>query len=132
MKNFKVKIKFEHAFANDSARRATSNKEYHYLSFVDLNRGDQVVVDTQYGLAVGVVTGKVRPGESFKGHSYVIQKIDTTAFQEMKQKQAKLEFLKAEIDTVVEEMTYESRIESFANNNPALAELLSQFKELNQ
>ncbi len=131
MKTFKVKIKFEHAFANDSARRATAIKEYHYLSYVDLVHSDQVVVETQYGLAVGIVSGKVRPGESFKGNKFVIQKIDMTAFEALKQKQAKLEFLKAEIDNVIEEMTYESRIETFASTNPTLADLLSQFKELN-
>lgn len=95
---------------------------------------DIVVVQTgHHGLAVAKVVDIDAPGigtDSVKHGREVIAKVDFTAFNERKEKAARLAKLKVEMDRKVEELQNVAIYELLAEKDTALKDMLDEFKAL--
>lgn len=92
MKDFtKVSVQFRNSFGT------ISEKKYDYLSPIEVNEGDLVVVETQYGYAVATVSDV--DISSVKAKSLVVMKVDTSLVDSIKEKIAR----KAEIEKALED-----------------------------
>ena len=74
-----------------SIKHPGSNKEFHFKSYLDLTYGDKVLCDTQFGLAMGEVTGFA----FYPATKWIISKLDTTEYdkameEEKREKEKKL------------------------------------------
>ncbi|MFR7397571.1 MAG: hypothetical protein ACLUTM_03370 [Streptococcus constellatus] len=124
MKIYNVKVQFRDPFESDFKGR-----KYNYLSFEKLEVGDLVVVETIYGFSVAKVSDTILH-DSYEAHSYVVAKIDTSELDSKKLKVAQAEMIKAEIEEKIREHLYVKQVSEFAQDDPELAELLSQLKTL--
>ena len=88
-----------------------------------------VVVETIYGFSVAKVSDTILH-DSYEAHSYVVAKIDTSELDSKKLKVAQAEMIKAEIEEKIREHLYVKQVSEFAQDDPELAELLSQLKTL--
>ena len=126
MKIQKVRVRFRRDF--DS--RTFNSKAYDYLSAVEVEVGDLVVVETQYGLSVALVVELCTPAAEFSGSRYVVQKVDRENFEAFKLKLARVEMIKAEIEEKIREKVYMQHVETFAKDDAELAELLEELKTI--
>lgn len=123
---YKVKVRFRQTFSDTTY----GSKQYDYLSLEPLEEEDLVVVETQNGLSVAKVTRICTGLDSFKGHKFVVQKISTKEVEAYKLKVAKVEMIKAEIDEKVRERLYLQQVEALASEDPVLAKLLEELKNI--
>lgn len=112
-------------------------KDYYYAVFDDGNiykAGDQVLVS---GCNKDVLTIKeilTVPEAKEKGRkditAEIICKVDTSAYDQRVENRRKAEKLKKDMDAVIKQMDVTKKYEMYATENPELAALLDQYKEL--
>lgn len=112
-------------------------KDYYYAVFDDGNTykaGDQVLVS---GCNKDVLTIKeilTVPEAKEKGRkditAEIICKVDTSAYDQRVENRRKAEKLKKDMDAVIKQMDVTKKYEMYATENPELAALLDQYKEL--
>ena len=112
-------------------------KDYYYAVFDDGNTykaGDQVLVS---GCNKDVLTIKeilTVPEAKEKGRkditAEIICRVDTSAYDQRVENRKKAEKLKKDMDAVIKQMDVTKKYEMYAAENPELATLLDQYKEL--
>lgn len=115
-------------------------KDYYYAVFDDGNTykaGDQVLVS---GCNKDVLTIKeilTVPEAEVKEVKYnknitaeIICRVDTSAYDQRVENRKKAEKLKKDMDAVIKQMDVTKKYEMYATENPELAALLDQYKEL--
>lgn len=112
-------------------------RDYHYAVFNDGNTykaGDQILVS---GCNKGVLTIKeilTVPEAKEKCNkdiiAEVICRVDTSAYDQRVENRKKAEKLKKDMDAVIKQMDATKKYELYAAENPELAALLDQYKEL--
>lgn len=112
-------------------------KDYYYAVFDDGNTykaGDQVLVS---GCNKDVLTIKeilTVPEAKEKGRkditAEIICRVDTSAYDQRVENRKKAEKLKKDMDAVIKQMDVTKKYEMYATENPELAALLDQYKEL--
>lgn len=112
-------------------------KDYYYAVFDDGNTykaGDQVLVS---GCNKDVLTIKeilTVPEAEAKFNknitSEIICRVDTSAYDQRVENRKKAEKLKKDMDAVIKQMDVTKKYEMYATENPELAALLNQYKEL--
>ena len=114
-----------------------SKKDYYYAVFDDgitYKAGDQVLVS---GCNKDVLTIKeilTVPEAEAKFNknitSEIICRVDTSAYDQRVENRKKAEKLKKDMDAVIKQMDVTKKYEMYATENPELAALLDQYKEL--
>ena len=83
--------------------RGLSEKEYWYHTFFDVKEGDEVVVESMYGYAVGRVKGSF--DELPKGTDFeileVVGIVDTTRVKELREREEQKKRLRAEMRSIL-------------------------------
>lgn len=111
-------------------------KDYYYAVFDDGNTykaGDQVLVS---GCNKDVLTIKeilTVPEAEVKNKNItaeIICRVDTSAYDQRIENRKKAEKLKKDMDAVIKQMDVTKKYEMYAAENPELAALLDQYKEL--
>lgn len=112
-------------------------KDYYYAVFDDGNTykaGDQVLVS---GCNKDVLTIKeilTVPEAEVKCNknitAEIICRVDTSAYDQRVENRKKAEKLKKDMDAVIKQMDVTKKYEMYAADNPELAALLDQYKEL--
>ena len=112
-------------------------KDYYYAVFDDGNTykaGDQVLVS---GCNKDVLTIKeilTVPEAEVKCNknitAEIICRVDTSAYDQRVENRKKAEKLKKDMDAVIKQMDVTKKYEMYAAENPELAALLNQYKEL--
>ena len=125
IKLYRVGVKFR-----DPWEHVYYGKTYHYYSAYKMHLGDIVVVETKYGPQVAKVVQENIPSASFTGSSFVIQKVDTNSVNYIKEKLAKAEMLKEEIEERVREALLTKQVEDLSAQDEELAQLLEQLKNI--
>lgn len=106
------------------------SKEYVFACFVDVNVGDIVVVDTANGFQIAKVTKLTGELPSGKVIKEVVDVIDVSAFNARKEKAEKLKKLKSKMDKRVKELQDIAVYELLAKDDPEIAKMLTELKEL--
>lgn len=108
-------------------------KQYAFNCYEELQVGDLVVVDTQYGFSIGevselniTISNNLPLGELRE----VVNKVDTTAFFERKARAERMKELKKKMDKRVKELQNIAVYEVLAKEDPDLADMLAEFKSL--
>ena len=122
MNEIKIGVKFDN-----------NDKEYSFLCYDEVGVGDLVVVDTQYGFKVVTVTS-INPDIKIKAPmgdiKDVVCKVDTKAFYERKEKAERAKNLKKEMDKKVKELQTIAIYEMLAEKDPALSDMLREYKNI--
>lgn len=110
---------------------------YPYALYEDLQVDDFVVVQTgHHGLAIAQIaaieTEESNIGGRVECGREVVAKVDFTAFNERKEKAKRLAQLKKDMDKKVKELQSIALYEMLADKDPALKELLDEFKTLSE
>jgi CRISPR/Cas system-associated endoribonuclease Cas2 len=113
---------------------------YHYALYddgCDYKVGDKVMLSGTARGNLYPISEIITPDEAtqrFKKDitAEVVCKVDTSAYDSRVEKRKEAEKLKKEIDKTVKRMKDEIEYESFAERNPALAEMLNRYKELTE
>ena len=102
------------------------NKVYLYKSYIDVNVGDIVVVETRdtYSIATVVSVG----GDSNKATKYVVSKLDIKTHEEKKEKVEKQNRILEELDKRVLEINKLEMYERFAEYDNTVKNLLETVK----
>lgn len=130
-KKLLVNVKFSNRFNEFSG--SGTGKEYIFVSHDEVEVDDHVVVDTQYGLALGTVSSiaeRLPRGMNIGNLKEVVVKVDLSAFNARKMKQEKLAELKAAMDKKVKELQHQAIYEMLAEKNPSLKQMLDEYKQL--
>ena len=109
------------------------NKKYTYLSRVELEAGDTVVVDTTNGLALAIVAGileQLPRSAKVENVKEVVCKIDTAEFQKRKETAERVKELRSEMNKRVVELQSAESYRMFADKDDALKTLLDEFDAL--
>jgi len=120
----------------DTDRFANSfGKEYNFVTEVEgLEKGDTVVVDTTHGLRICQFVRYDSLGFGETGVKtptrWLVQKVDLEAHTKRIEAAAKIEKLKVMMETERKKAQELEIYEILAKQNPAMAALLEQFKEL--
>ena len=126
MKTLKASVRF----INDLEKQRRTEKVYHYLTMItDLNEGDLVVVETQYGYAVAEFVEYLDVIRK-KANSYIIQKVDTSLINTQKEQQRKIESLKHKIDEKAKEALQRKKLNELAQDDAELKMLLDTLDSL--
>jgi formylmethanofuran dehydrogenase subunit D len=109
------------------------DSEIHYYSceIDDVKEGDRVVIESKSGFCVVHVV-EIMPNIAYTPIAYIIDKVDTKAFEERKAKierKAKLKEKMAHMKSKIDEM---EMMEFYATKNPEMAALLKEFKSLDK
>lgn len=112
--------------------------DYHYAIYNDgynYQVGDKVVVSGVKGEMVCIIKDIISPEEAMVrcGKSItaeVISPIDITAYYERLARRQLAEQIKKDMDRIIKKMDEVNKYEMYANQNPELKELLSQYREL--
>lgn len=114
------------------AKFKSNEKQYNFKCYDAVKVGDVVVVDTQYGFNVATVT-EIEPttknlplGELKE----VVAVVDTTAFNERREKAERTKELKKKMDKKVKELQNIAIYEMLAEKDPELREMLEELKSL--
>lgn len=115
---------------------SNTDKVYSYALYGDEIKVDDIVVvqSGHHGLGVGKVVciNDESAADSVQCSREVIAKVDFTAFNERKAKEEKLIKLKREMDKKVKELQHFAIYEMLAKEDPALKEMLDEFKSLSE
>jgi hypothetical protein len=114
-----------------------SYKEYNFITNIEgLEKGDEVVVDTQKGLAVAQFIRYNPDGFGETGvklpAKWIIQKIDLKAHNERIEKEKELKKLKTQMEKVRKEAQELEIYSILAEKNPAMKEMLDKFVKLQE
>jgi len=106
-------------------------KSYNYIATQDnIKEGDFLVVDTpSSGYTIVKVVDVSEYKETTKANKYVVDKIDVEAYQNRLQREKDLKLLKAKLDKKVSERQSITIYEKFADDDPEIADLLSEYKQ---
>lgn len=112
-------------------------KDYYYAIFNDGNTykaGDQVLV-SGYNKDVLTIKEILTVPEAEAGYTKnitaeIICRADTSAYDQRVENRKKAEKLKKDMDAVIKQMDVTKKYEMYAAENPELAALLDQYKEL--
>lgn len=114
------------------------DRDYYYALYDDGDSykvGDKVMLTGAASSNLRLIGEIITPDEAaqrFKGNisEEIVCKVDTSSYDARVEKRKEAEKLKKEIDKTVKRMKDELEYETFAEKNPALAEMLTRYKEL--
>ena len=115
-----VKVHFNHN---------TAEKEYTFITEIDLQPDDIVVVDTRHGMTLATVislTDTLPPFLALEDMKYVIDKVDITAYKARKEKSEKRRALRMQMDEMVSELQNLAVYEALAAKNPEMKKLYEE------
>ena len=105
--------------------------DYVFKTFIEVQVGDVVVVDTINGLKVATVTSLTgKPLPVGKRLMEIVDIVDIRAYKERKEKEEKLAKVKSELGKRAREINRMALYEALAEKDPVMCELLAQLKEL--
>lgn len=104
------------------------NKVYLYKSYIDVNVGDIVVVETRdtYSIATVVSIG----GDSNKATKYVVSKLDIKTHEEKKEKVERQAKLKEKLDKRMLELQSINAYEKYAQIDDTIKMLYEEYKSI--
>jgi len=110
------------------------NKIYYFKTDIeDLNEGDIVVIDSNNKLKLAeVVEADPKLNENFVVKKWVVDKVDTTKYNERIQKEKRLKELKNKIDKRRKELEEIQILEMLAEKDDEMRQMLNEFKELSK
>lgn len=102
---------------------------YSYLTDLDLAVNDTVVVDLP---SMGLVTAKVRGIQQYddKAVKWIVDKVDTRAYEEREERRIKAEVLKREIDKKVRSMDEDLKLQMYADKDATFKAMLDEYNSL--
>src|SRR5699024_6514585 len=106
-------------------------KSYQFLTDIqDLERGEEVVVDTRNGLKVATVEGYGERNHSIPMNimKWVVQRIDLDAHKLRLEKEARREELRLKLEERRKEIEEIQIYELLAKEDPSMKEILDEFK----
>lgn len=112
------------------ARFPGNSTEYNFLSYVDVNVGDVVVVDTRNGLEVATVSDANISGTVKAVKKEVVAAVDMTAYNERRAREKRVAELREKMDAKVHDYQEIAVYELFATRDPELASMLDELKGL--
>lgn len=105
------------------------SKDYHYYTIDEsIEVDDLVVVETRFGYKIAKVSEI--DVISSKASSYVVQKIDTSAFEAEKKRIEKLEEIEKQMEERYAKAAKLDKYKEAAKSDSELAELLDQYHSL--
>lgn len=114
--------------------RGLSEKEYWYHTFFDVKEGDEVVVESMYGYAVGRVKGSF--DELPKGTDFeileVVGIVDTTRVKELREREEQKKRLRAEMRSIIQNVEEEELFSLLAKEIPNMEPLYTEYSDLLQ
>jgi hypothetical protein len=116
-----VRVKFD--------KGTNTEKGYDYKTDLDLKVGDKVVVDTQFGLSIATVHMSTST-KLDKATKFVVTKIDLDEHEERVEKAKKAEEVRELMEARLKEIEEIKKYEELAKDDPKMAELVKQLKEL--
>lgn len=119
-------------FQDDDGDHRTGNgmpKVYKYLTDMDLPIESLVVVDARGVMKVATVVD-VLPHMHSDATKWVIDIVDTAAYEDRKIRAEKKVQLKSIMDEYVKKMDEEARLESYASKDAKFAAILKEYQEL--
>ncbi|RGD73842.1 hypothetical protein [Anaerofustis stercorihominis] len=119
-----ARVKLKESFCEDFTEKIYDFKCYDENVDID----DLVLVDTQYGVAVGKVVNFRLDGSNAKKE--VICKCDTTDFNFRKNKREELKTLKEKMDMKVKNLQELAVYEMLSKEDKELSDLLDKYKEI--
>lgn len=125
MKQNLVSVQFKHG--NGQAGWTTKHYDYKALSD-DLQSGDLVVVETQYGYTVARVVKQIL--NSNIANKYVVQKINTAQLEKHKARETQIEFLRADIRNRADAIREQQEMELLAAEDAELKKMLAEMDHL--
>lgn len=112
--------------------RGLSEKEYWYHTFFDVKEGEEVVVESMYGYAVGRV--KRMLGELPKGTAFeileVVGIVDTTRVKELREREEQKKRLRAEMRSIIKNLEEEELFALLAKELPDMEPLYTEYQDL--
>lgn len=109
----------------------SNNITYNFISSIPVMVGDYVLCETQFGLALGVVTDC---NSDYPATKYIISKVDLSSYQEILNKENKKKELKDKMDKIYKEADTLHPLNPlyylYANINDEMAELIKEYEEL--
>lgn len=120
-----VAVQFKHG----GGRAGWTDKLYHYKTLIaDLEVGDLVVVETQYGHSVARVARRLV--KTSQANKYIVQKVDLTELEKHKARETQIEFLRADIRSRANAVREKQEMELLAVEDRELERLLKEMDEL--
>lgn len=114
-------------------------KPYYYAIYNDGRKyytGDKVIVSGTASGTVHMIKDIIDPEEAANrmGNknitAEIITRVDTSAYDERVEKRKAADKLKKDMDKVIKQMEENNKYEMYAERNPELAEMLSEYKKL--
>ena len=105
-----------------------TQKPYAFNCYSEVKEGDYVVVDTKNGFLLGLVVDEDMCSD--KVTKDVVDVVDMSDFNARKAKYERMVELKNKMDAKVKELQNIAIYEALAKNDPDLANMLAELKEL--
>ena len=106
-----------------------NSTEYHFISHIDVRKGDLVVVDTRNGFALAEVT-TATASEVIKATKEVVNVVDMQAYNERCARKKRISELREKMDAKVHELQEIAVYEMLSKSDPELASMLDELKRL--
>lgn len=113
--------------------REVGNKKYCYFTDMEnLDWQDEVAVETRWGTRIAVFMNYVdeKSSEAEKASAWIIQKVDSDALQEKKEKLKKIKEVKSKLLERKAKIEERQIFEIMAQQDPKMKALLSEYDEL--
>ncbi|MBC2196284.1 hypothetical protein [Listeria booriae] len=120
MKTLFAKVKFTNEIAN---KKQGNQDSYDYLTFFeDLNEGDLVVVGTRFGYTVAEFIEYSE--EKGRCGSYIVDKVDTSTYENLKERQRQIKKLDRDIEERAKKALQRQRLDELAKDDKELRTML--------
>ncbi|EAF2286810.1 hypothetical protein FWK73_11400 [Listeria monocytogenes] len=125
MKTLYAKVKF----TNEIVKNKYNDKTYDYITFFnDLKEGDLIVVGTKFGYSVAeFVCYKDEKGNS---NSFIVDKVDTSVYESLRERQYKIKKLSKEIDERAKQALQRKKLDELATSDQELKTMLDTLDAL--
>lgn len=128
MTTLKAKVKFINSL--DKEGRNLGNKSYHYNVLIpDIETGDLVVVQTQFGYSVAEFIQYIDESE-VKAEKFIVQKLELDSFEKYQEKLKTIKKLEKKIEKKAREALQRKKLNELAESDAELKVLLDTLDSL--
>lgn len=115
-------------FKENYRRKAYDSDSFYYNCDIDVAVGDAVIVETRYGITLGMVAEINVINYTKTVLKEVVCKIDLSEYAEKKKREIRLKTIKAKLDAELAAVDEYSKYDQLAKLNPNLADLVNEYK----
>ncbi|WP_316002232.1 hypothetical protein [Listeria monocytogenes] len=125
MKTLYAKVKF----TNEIVKNKYNDKTYDYMTFFsDLKEGDLIVVGTKFWYSVAEFV--CYKDEKGKSNSFIVDKVDTSVYESLRDRQYKIKKLSKEIDERAKQALQRKKLDELATSDQELKTMLDTLDAL--